>query len=348
MNNCPIPDRLNDTVEIGHGGGGKMTAQLIDRIFAPRFHNEYLDRQHDGAVMPQPDERIAMSTDSFVVRPLFFPGGNIGNLAVNGTVNDLLCCGATPRYLSAGFIIEEGLPMEQLEKIADAMALAAKEAEVEIVTGDTKVVEHGCCDGIYINTTGIGIMPPSLSLDPANLREGDVVIITGTIAAHGMAIMSRREGLSFSSPIESDTASLGDIVHALLDTLPDGKLRVLRDPTRGGLSATLNELAASSCVDIVVNETAIPIDPAVASACDILGLDPLYMANEGIMVAAVAPEEAEAALAAIRRSAHGNRAAIIGTVEKKSGGKPRVMLTLPAGNRRVVEVMSGEQLPRIC
>lgn len=347
MNTCPVPDRLTDKVEIGHGGGGSMTARLIERVFASRFHNRYLDRQHDGAIMPPTGERIAMSTDSFVVHPLFFPGGNIGDLAVNGTVNDILCCGATPRYLSAAFIIEEGMPIADLERIADAMANAAKEAEVEIVTGDTKVVERGRCDGIYINTTGIGIMPPELTLDPANLRPGDTVIITGPVAAHGMAVMSQREGLSFSSPIESDTASLGDIVHALLDCVPDG-LRVLRDPTRGGLSATLNELASASCVDIIIDEQSVPVDPTVASACEILGLDPLYVANEGIMIAVVAPDMAEDALKAIRRSAHGHDAAIIGRVENVSASSPRVLMTLPAGNRRVVEMMSGEQLPRIC
>ncbi|MDE7470989.1 MAG: hydrogenase expression/formation protein HypE [Paramuribaculum sp.] len=347
MTTCPIPDKLTGTVELAHGGGGSMTARLIERVFAERFHNAYLDKRHDGAVMPQPEERIAMSTDSFVVKPLFFPGGNIGDLAVNGTANDLLCCGATPRYLSVAFIIEEGMPISQLEEIAESMAQAAKEAEVEIVTGDTKVVEHGKCDGLYINTTGVGIMPPDLSLDPVNLNDGDTVILTGQIAAHGMAVMSQREGLSFKSPIKSDTASLGDIVHALLDCIP-AELRVLRDPTRGGLSSTLNELAEASQHDIEIEDEAIPIDKTVASACEILGLDPLYVANEGIMVAVVAPEAAETALAAIRRSAHGHEAKIIGHVKKRETDKPRVLLRLPAGNRRIVEMMSGEQLPRIC
>lgn len=322
-----------------------MTARLIERVFAPYFKNPILDKRHDGAILPACDARLAFSTDTFVVNPLFFPGGNIGDLAVNGTVNDLLCCGATPRYLSAGFVIEEGTDIEMLEAIAKTMAEAAREAEVEIVTGDTKVVERGRCDGVYINTSGVGILPPDIDLGPDNLKPDDVIMITGSIANHGMAVMSKREGLDFESPITSDTASLGDITHALLSVAPG--LRVLRDPTRGGLSSTLNELAEASCVDIEIDEQSIPIRVATASACDLLGLDPLYVANEGIMIAVVPPDEAETALAAIRRSAHGSDAAIIGRVLARSA-TPEVWLKLPFGNRRLIEMMSGVQLPRIC
>lgn len=344
---CPIPDHQATTVEMSHGGGGRMTQRLIEEVFAPVFSNPYLDRQHDGAVMPNSTEdRVAMSTDTFVVRPLFFPGGNIGDLAVNGTVNDLLCCGAKPRWLSAAFVIEEGMAIDKLREIVKAMSEAAKEAEVEIVTGDTKVVERGRCDGVYKNTAGIGFVRPDLNLDPANLREGDIVMITGSIGRHGMAVMSVRDGLSFSSSITSDTASLGDIVDNLLDVAPH--LRVLRDPTRGGLSSTLNELASASGTSIEIDEASIPIDEEVRSACELLGLDPLGVANEGIMIAVVPPEEADKALAAIRRSDHGHHGAIIGRVLARDPEGPRVWFRLPLGNRRLVEMLSGEQLPRIC
>lgn len=347
---CPIPDISTGAVEMAHGGGGSMTARLISEIFAPEFSNPMLNRAHDGAITPEINGRIAFSTDTFVVNPLFFPGGDIGDLAVNGTVNDLLCCGARPRYLSAGFVIEEGFPTESLRRIVASMGKAAREAEVEIVTGDTKVVERGRCDGVYINTSGIGVLPPELSLDPSNLRVGDVVLISGPVASHGMAVMSEREGLRFESSIKSDTASLGDLVAALLDAAPGDKLRVLRDPTRGGLSSTLNELAEASGVDITIEESAVPVRPEVANACSLLGLDPFYVANEGVMVAVVDPSCAGRALAAMRRSAHGSEAAIIGRVGAHSGHRPEanVWVTLPLGNRRRLEMISGEQLPRIC
>ncbi|MDE6264210.1 MAG: hydrogenase expression/formation protein HypE [Paramuribaculum sp.] len=348
MNNtCPIPDRLTDKIELAHGGGGSMTATLIKSVFGPKFNNSILNRGLDSAILPQPDCHLAFTTDTFVVNPLFFPGGNIGDLAVNGTANDLLCSGATPRYLSVGFVIEEGFDIGSLHKIAQTMADAAKEAEMEIVTGDTKVVERGKADGVYINTSGIGYLPPSIDLNPNNLHPGDKIIVTGSIARHGMAVMSQREGLSFSSPITSDTASLGDIVHNLLDVCP-ASLRVLRDPTRGGLASTLNEFVEAAGVNIVINEESIPVQPAVRSACDLLGLDPLHVANEGIMVVAVAEKDADAALAAVRRSAHGGDAAIIGEVLPPDEKGANVWLTLPLGNRRKVEMLSGEQLPRIC
>ena len=348
---CPTKDHLTDRVELAHGGGGLMTARLIESIFAPAFSNPLLDRAHDGAVMPPfgEGERIAMSTDTFVVSPVFFPGGNIGDLAVNGTVNDVLCCGARPRWLSAGFVIEEGFPMDDLRKIVSTMAEAARQAEVEIVTGDTKVVERGRCDGVYINTTGVGIVPPGVDLDPTNLRAGDVVLISGPVGAHGMAIMSRREGLSFESPIVSDTASLCDMAANLLDVCGTRHLRVLRDATRGGVASALNELADSSGVDITIDEQAVPVDTAVARACDLLGLDPLLVANEGVMVAVVAPECADEALAAMRRSEHCSRAAVIGRVEPHTdGAEANVWVRLPLGNRRRLDKITGEQLPRIC
>lgn len=343
---CPVPDTLAGKIELAHGGGGLMTDRLIKSVFAPAFRNEFLDRNHDGAELPQPDGRLAFSTDTFVVKPLFFPGGSIGDLALNGTVNDLLCCGARPRWLSIGFVIEEGFEIEKLQAIVSDIAEAARQAEVEIVTGDTKVVERGHGDGVYINTSGIGILPPDLNIDPGNMRPGDVIILTGSIANHGMAVMSRREGLEFNSPILSDTASLGDIVANVLDVATP---RVMRDPTRGGLSSTLNELAAASGVDINLDEQSIPLRPETRSACELLGLDPMYVANEGVMVIVTAPDEAERALAAVRRSAHGAEAAIIGRVESTPADRePTVWMTLPLGQRRRVEMLSGNQLPRIC
>lgn len=348
---CPKPDRLTDKVELAHGGGGLMTARLIESVFAPAFSNPLLNRAHDGAVMPPfgDGDRIAMSTDTFVVNPIFFPGGNIGDLAINGTVNDLLCCGARPRWLSAGFVIEEGLPVDSLRRVVEAMAKAATQAEVEIVTGDTKVVEHGKCDGVYINTTGIGIVPPGLELDPTNLKPGDAVLISGPVGAHGMAIMSCREGLGFESSIVSDTASLGDMVANLLDVCPVGTLRVLRDATRGGVASTLNELAGASGVDITIEESAVPVADAVSHACELLGLDPLLVANEGVMIAVVDAAYADKALAAMRRSAHCHQAAIIGKVEPHSSGNDaNVWVRMPLGNSRRLDMITGEQLPRIC
>lgn len=348
---CPIPDSLNETIELAHGGGGLMTARLIESVFAPAFSNPILNRAHDGAVIPPfgEGERAAMSTDTFVVSPILFPGGNIGDLAVNGTVNDLLCCGARPRWLSAGFVIEEGFSMDTLRLIVSSMAGAARLAEVEIVTGDTKVVERGKCDGVYINTTGVGIVPPGVDLDPRNLRAGDVIIISGPVGAHGMAVMSCREGLGFDSAIVSDTASLCDMAANLLDVCGTRDLRVLRDATRGGLASTLNELASASGVDIEIEEQAVPVDDAVARACDMLGLDPMLVANEGVMVAVVSAEVASAALAAMRRSEHCHRAAIIGKVMPHGEGESaNVWVRMPLGTRRRLEMISGEQLPRIC
>lgn len=325
-----------------------MTAALIGRVFSSRFSNPVLDRGHDGAMLTLPEGRIAFSTDTFVVTPLFFPGGDIGDLAVNGTVNDLLCCGAVPRYLSVGFVIEEGFPIADLERIADSMARAAVQAEVEIVTGDTKVVEKGHCDGVYINTTGIGHISPGVNMDPEGIRPGDNIIISGSVARHGMSVMSRREGLVFDSEITSDTASLCDLVRNLFDAVPDGAVRVLRDPTRGGIASTLNELAMASGVDIEIDEQSVPVQPAVRAACELLGLDPFCVANEGVIIAAVASEHTDAALAAMRRSAHGEDAALIGHARTATSDSGAVFVRLPAGNRRRLEMITGEQLPRIC
>ncbi|MCM1109808.1 MAG: hydrogenase expression/formation protein HypE [Clostridium sp.] len=344
---CPTQQYLTDRVELAHGGGGRMTARLIESVFAPAFSNPILNRAHDGAIAPPMTGRLAFSTDTFVVTPRFFPGGNIGDLAVNGTVNDLLCCGSKPRYLSVGFVIEEGFPVDELKRIVASMADAAREAEVEIVTGDTKVVGRGGCDGVYINTSGVGEVPPELFLDPANLHPGDRILISGTIANHGMAVMSVREGLAFDSEIVSDTASLGDLTAAVLSVARRG-LRVLRDPTRGGLASTLNEFAEASGVDITVDEEAVGVRPDVRRACELLGLDPMYVANEGVMVAVVSEAEADAALKAMRRSAHGADAAIIGTVGERRGADSAVWVRMPLGNRRRLEMISGEQLPRIC
>lgn len=346
---CPLPDQGDsERIQLAHGDGGLLTARLIDTVFAPAFKNQYLDRGHDSAILPEPGCRLAMSTDTFVVDPPFFPGGNIGDLAVNGTVNDLLAAGATPRWLSAGFVIEEGFPISDLRRIVDSMAKAAVEAEVEIVTGDTKVVEKGHCDGIFINTTGVGYLPHGLDIDPRGcLRPGDVIILSGSIANHGMAVMSKRDGLQFQSEILSDTASLCDLVHNVLDVVESP--RVMRDPTRGGLSSTLNELALSSGVDINLVESAIPIRPDTQAACALLGLDPLYVANEGLMIVVVGREQAREALEAMRRSAHGADSAVIGSVEEaKNPACPTVWLQMPLGNRRRVERPAAAQLPRIC
>ena len=277
---CPIPKQRYDRVLLGHGSGGTLTQSLIDEIFYPAFSNPFLQQQHDGTVLPLMSQHIAFTTDSFVVSPLFFPGGNIGDLAVNGTVNDLLCCGATPLYLSAGFILEEGLPLEDLKKIVKTMAKAAEKAGITIVTGDTKVVEKGKCDGVFINTSGIGSIQKNLRISPKNVTEGDIVIVTGPIGEHGVCILSTRENLGFESKIKSDTVALRSMVMNLLSGIPN--IHMLRDATRGGIASTLNEIADTAQVSIAFDESKIPIEEPVLSACELLGLDPLYVANEGV------------------------------------------------------------------
>ncbi|HQV28362.1 MAG TPA: hydrogenase expression/formation protein HypE [Thermoflexales bacterium] len=342
---CPLPLRDYPNIVMGHGGGGKLSAELVEHLFVPAFRNPALEDLGDGAVVSVAAGRLAMSTDSYVVRPLFFPGGCIGDLAVNGTVNDLAMCGATPLYLTAGFILEEGLSMSKLGGVIERMAAAARAAGVQIVTGDTKVVDRGHGDEMFINTSGIGLIPEGVTIGPSRARPGDVVLVSGTIGDHGMAIMSVREGLEFDTVIESDSAPLNGLVQALLAVDP-AAVHVLRDPTRGGMASTLNEIARSSRVGISLDERAIPVNPEVQAACDLLGMDPIYVANEGKLVAIVAREQADAMLATMRAHPFGARAAIIGTVNAE---RPGMLVARTAiGGTRVITMQLGEQLPRIC
>lgn len=342
---CPIPLSDYPTVTLAHGGGGRLTQMLIERMFVPAFRNAALETLHDGAILPVKAGRLAFSTDSFVVSPLFFPGGDIGSLAVHGTVNDLAMCGAQPMALSSGFILEEGLPMQDLWRIVQSMQGAAQAVGVPVVTGDTKVVDRGKGDGIFINTTGIGVIPQEVRISPTLARPGDVVLINGEIASHGIAIMSVREGIDFETELQSDSAPLHEIVARLIDASGE-RLHVLRDPTRGGLASTLNEIAAQAGVGIRLDEASIPLGDAVRGACEILGLDPLYVANEGKLLAIVAREAADAALAALRAHPLGRQAAVIGEVVAEP--RRRVILRSRIGGTRVVDMISGEQLPRIC
>jgi hydrogenase expression/formation protein HypE len=342
---CPIPISDYPTVLLAHGGGGRLTQMLIERMFLPAFDNPVLDNLHDGAVLEVEGTRLALSTDSFVISPLFFPGGDIGSLAVHGTVNDVAMCGARPLSLSAGFILEEGLPMEDLWRVVRSMQEAAHAAGVSIVTGDTKVVERGKGDGVFINTTGLGVIPSGVQVSPRRARPGDVVLINGAIAVHGMAIMSVREGLEFETALESDSAALHDLVAHILTVGGDG-VHVLRDPTRGGVASALNEIAAQAGVGVRLEERRIPIGDEVRGACEILGFDPLYVANEGKCLVFVDREVADAVLAAMREHPLGQEAAMIGEVVEDHPGK--VMMRSQIGGMRVVDMLSGEQLPRIC
>ena len=348
---CPLPLRDYPTIVMGHGSGGKLMADLVEHLFAPQFANDALNQMGDATVIksliPNTQFQIAFTTDSFVVRPLFFPGGNIGELAVNGTVNDLAMRGAKPLYLSAGFILEEGLPMNDLGRIATSMARACQKAGVQLVTGDTKVVGKGQGDGVYINTSGIGVIPDGVDIGPTRAQPGDVVIVSGTMGDHGVAVMSVREGLEFETAIESDTAPLWGLVETMLAAdAGAGAIHVLRDPTRGGLGVTLNEIARASNVGIALDERTIPVRPAVRSACEMLGLDPLYVANEGKLIAIVALENADVILAAMRAHEHGHDAAIVGKVVAEHRGL--VTARTGIGGTRVVDVPAGELLPRIC
>lgn len=344
---CPAPLRNYPTVVLGHGSGGKMTADLIEHLFAPLLQNDLLSQYGDSTLFTLPDAasgRLAISTDSFVINPLFFPGGNIGELAINGTINDLAMSGATPRYLSAGFILEEGLPMGALGQIVTSFGNAARFAGVQIIAADTKVVNKGHGDGVYINTTGVGVVPEGVHIAADQAEPGDVVLVSGTLGDHGIAIMSVREGLTFDSTITSDTASLLDMVQAMLGVTP--AIHCLRDATRGGLAAVLNELAVASRVGIEFNESAVPVQPAVRGACEMLGLDPFYVANEGKLVAIVPREQADAVLAAMRSAPYGENAAIIGEVVSEHPGI--VTTRTQIGAQRVVDMPAGELLPRIC
>ncbi len=339
-------DLKKGRVDMSHGGGGRAMAQLIDELFAAAFANEYLGQGDDGAVLPAPPagERLVMATDAHVVSPLFFPGGDIGCLSVHGTLNDVAVMGARPLYLAASFILEEGFPLGELKRIVESMAAAARDAGVPVVTGDTKVVEQGKGDGVFISTTGVGALAPSRDISGRRARPGDVVLVSGTMGDHGTAILSLRESLAFETEIESDTAALHHLIEALLAAVPD--VHVLRDPTRGGLATTLNEIATQSGVGITLEEKAIPVDPQVEAACEFLGLDPLYVANEGKLVAIVPAAVADAALAVLRSHPLGARAARIGEVTEDPNHF--VQIRTGFGGRRMVDWLSGEQLPRIC
>ena len=340
---CPIPISDYPKVLLAHGGGGKLTQQLIEKMFIPSFGNT-LGPLHDGAVFEVGGARLAFSTDSYVVNPIFFPGGSIGELAVNGTVNDIAMCGARPLYLSAAFIIEEGLPMDDLWRVVVEMQRAAANAGVSLVTGDTKVVDRGKGDKLFVTTSGVGIVPPGIRIDPTNARPGDDILINGPIAQHGIAIMSVREGLQFDASVRSDTAPLNGLVDAILAA--SNGIHVLRDPTRGGVASVLNEIAGAAQIGMLIEEEKIPIDEAVRGACEILGLDPLYVANEGKLLAFVAPEATETVLAAMRAHPQGKDSRVIGKVVPEH---PRtVVMSTRIGGSRVVDMLSGEQLPRIC
>ncbi len=379
---CPVPRVADDRIVLAHGGGGRLTHQLIEKIFIPAFSNAALEQRHDGAVVSVNGARLAFTTDSFVVRPLIFPGGNIGDLAVNGTVNDLAMCGARPLYLSAGFILEEGLPMETLRTVVRSMQEAAAAANVELVTGDTKVVDKGKGDGIFINTSGIGVIgelpglanaarpgasqvderktggAPDLAdvarsgktrdagttIGPSSVQPGDVVIVSGDLGRHGVAILSVREGLEFESPILSDCANLWPAVEALLKG--GIEIHCLRDLTRGGLATTLNEIASDRNICIKLQESVIPVNEVVQGACEILGLDPLYVANEGRFAAIVPAAQADAALEIMKKVPVSEGSVRVGTVEQAPGRT--VVLQSRIGGNRVVDMLSGEQLPRIC
>ncbi len=336
--------RKEERVTMAHGTGGRMTQRLIEEVFGKKFSNPILDRMNDAALLPNEGGKLAFSIDGHVVSPLFFPGGDIGKIAVFGTVNDLAMMGAKPLWLVASFIIEEGLPMDTLRKIADSMAEAAEQAGVQLVGGDTKVVEKGKGDGVYISVAGVGVVPEGREIDAGNARPGDVLILSGPIGNHGITIMTQREGLEFDADIGSDTAPLNGIAEALLEAAPH--VHAMRDATRGGLATVLNELASASKVGIEMDEEAIPVEEPVERACALLGLDPLYVANEGRFVAVVPPEEAEAALAAMRAHPLGESSAVIGEVVEAHPG--RVVLRTTLGAKRIVGPLTGDLLPRIC
>jgi hydrogenase expression/formation protein HypE len=337
-------DFKHGRVDMTHGGGGRAMAQLIEELFARAFANEWLAQGNDNALFVVPGGRMVMATDSHVVSPLEFPGGDIGCLAVHGTINDVAMSGAKPLYLAAGFILEEGFPLANLKRIVESMAAAARDAGVPIVTGDTKVVEQGKGDGVFITTTGIGMVPPGVEISGNRARPGDAILVSGTIGDHGVAIMSLRENLSFETTIRSDTAALHGLVGAMVSAVPT--IRCLRDPTRGGLGTTLNEFARQSGVGMLIHEAKIPVRAEVSAACEFLGLDPLYVANEGKLIAICPPEDASRLLAAMRDHALGADAAIIGAVVADS--HCFVQMETSFGGRRVVDWLTGEQLPRIC
>jgi hydrogenase expression/formation protein HypE len=340
---CPVPLGRPRTVQLAHGGGGRVMRELLDALFLPAFDNPALAARHDSAVVACGTARIAFTTDTYVVHPRIFPGGDIGTLAIYGTVNDLAMAGAHPLYLSASFVLEEGLPLAELERIVRSMRAAADACGVSLVTGDTKVVDRGKGDGLYVNTAGVGTVADGLVLGPRHVRAGDAILVSGDVGRHGVAVLSVREGLAFEMDVASDCASVAPLVESLLGAGID--VRCLRDPTRGGLATVLNEIALDGGVGIEIDEHAVPVDDAVAGACELLGLDPLYVACEGRMVAFVPDGEAERAIALMRGHAIGAGAARIGTV---SAGTGTVTLRTRLGSRRLLDLLSGEQLPRIC
>lgn len=341
---CPVPVSAGDRVLLGHGGGGKLTNQLIEQVFLPAFSNPALEARHDGAVLAVNGCRLAFTTDSYVVRPIIFPGGDIGDLAVNGTVNDLAMCGARPLYLSSAFILEEGLLMETLRGVVESMRKAAQAAGVQLVTGDTKVVDRGAADNMFITTAGVGVIEQERAIGPQSVQPGDAVIVSGDLGAHGVAILSVREGLEFEAPIESDTAPLWEPVEALFRA--GIEVHCLRDLTRGGLASALNEIATTRGVRITLEEIAIPVTEVVKGACEILGLDPLYVANEGRFCAFVPARDAERAVDVLRALPVTRGAARVGAVAEDASGV--VVMESRIGGTRVVDMLSGEQLPRIC
>jgi hydrogenase expression/formation protein HypE len=346
---CPVPRVADDRIVLAHGGGGRLTHQLIEKIFMPAFGNPLLEQRHDGAVLSlesvKPGSRLAFTTDSFVVHPLIFPGGTIGDLAIYGTVNDLAMCGARPLYLSAGFILEEGLAMDTLRAVVSSMQQAAAKAGVQLVTGDTKVVDRGKGDGIFVNTSGIGLIEANVkTIGPASVQVGDAVIVSGDLGRHGVAILSVREGLEFESPILSDTASVWPAVEALLNA--GIEIHCLRDLTRGGLATTLNEIASDRNICIKLEESLIPVQETVQSACEILGLDPLYVANEGRFAVFVPAAQVDAALDIMKKIPVSEGSVCVGKVEESPART--VVLQSRIGGNRVVDMLSGEQLPRIC
>lgn len=342
---CPIPSAETPQVLLAHGGGGKLTHNLIEKLFLPLFQNPLIETRHDGAVFSINGAKLALSTDSYVIRPLFFPGGDIGTLAVNGTVNDLAMCGAKPLFLSAGFILEEGFPMETLQEIVQSMRNAADIADVKIITGDTKVVDKGKGDGIFINTTGVGVIENNLNINPSAVAVGDVVLLSGDVGRHGIAIMALREGLSFESTIESDCAPLAGISLELIEN--DIQIHCMRDLTRGGLASALNEIAETAQVHVEIQEEKIPVHDHVRGACEILGLDPVYVANEGRFIAFVDSKDAARALLIMQSHPLGVSSCIIGEVTGTQ--KPGlVTMRTTIGTSRIVDMLSGEQLPRIC
>jgi len=342
---CPTPIATRDRILLGHGSGGKLSAELLRDVFLPAFANPVLARLEDQASIEIGGVHLAFTTDSFVVKPLFFRGGDIGSLAVHGTINDLAVGGARPEFLSAAFILEEGFAMANLRRIVDSMSAAAAQAGVTIVTGDTKVVERGSGDGVYINTAGIGLLCPGISVGPHRAMPNDAVLVSGTIGDHGMAIMSVREGLEFESQIRSDCAALNGLIGQVLDAAGPS-VHVMRDPTRGGLASTLNEIAHSSGVGIAIDEVSLPVRPQVQSACELLGLDPVYVANEGKAVFFVAPAAAEQVLGVLRAHPLGREAALIGHVTDQHKGM--LVARTAMGANRVIPTQIGEQLPRIC